>query len=44
VPADATGAFATHVTIPITASRGKQPVKAKGFTGGEIAKQGFTVT
>jgi hypothetical protein len=44
VTADATGAFTTHVTIPITASPGKQPVKAKGLTSAEVAKHGFTVT
>jgi hypothetical protein len=44
VSADAAGAFTTHVTIPITAPPGKQPVKAKGLTSGEVAKHGFTVT
>jgi hypothetical protein len=44
VRANAAGAFTTHVTIPITASQGKQPVKAKGLISGATAKQGFTVT
>ena len=42
--ADATGAFTTEVTVPSKATLGRQHIKAKGSTSGEIAKRGFTVT
>lgn len=39
-----TGEFATQITIPLAANPGRQRVKARGLTSGEIAKRGFTVT
>jgi hypothetical protein len=44
VRADAAGGFTAQITIPLDATPGRQRVKAKGLTSGEIAKQGFTVT
>jgi hypothetical protein len=42
VRTDATAAFSTLVTIPVTATLGKQKVKA--FGSGQVAKRTFTVT
>jgi hypothetical protein len=39
-----TGAFTIQVTIPVTATHGKQKVTAKGSGSGQIAKRTFTVT
>jgi hypothetical protein len=44
VRADATGAFTTQITTPLTATPGRQHVKAKGSAGAWIAKRGFLVT
>jgi hypothetical protein len=44
VRTDATGAFTTEVTIPLTAIQGEQHIKAKGLGSGGIAKRIFTVT
>ena len=44
VQADSVGAFTTQVAIPLAATPGKQHVKAKGVTSGEITRRGFTVT
>jgi hypothetical protein len=44
IQTDLTGAFTTQVTIPLPATLGRQHVKAKGLTSGEIAKRRFTVT
>jgi hypothetical protein len=44
VQADATGGFSVDVTIPLSATPGKQHIKATGVTSGEFAKQTFTVT
>ena len=43
VTADASGGFATSVTIPGNATPGRQHVKARGLTSGQTAKAGFTV-
>jgi len=43
VTADASGGFATSVTIPGNATPGRQHVKARGLISGQIAKAGFTV-
>jgi hypothetical protein len=44
VRADAAGGFTAQITIPLDATLGRQRVKAKGLTSGEIAKGKFTVT
>jgi hypothetical protein len=44
VRADADGAFTAQATIPLDAPPGRQHVKAKGLTSGEIAKRSFTIT
>jgi hypothetical protein len=44
VPTNPYGAFAALVTIPDDATSGKQRIKAKGLTSGQIAKRRFTVT
>jgi hypothetical protein len=43
VQADATGSFITLVSIPLTATSGRQHVKARGLTSRELARQGFIV-
>jgi len=44
VKTDGTGSFMTQVTIPVTATAGKQYVKAKAKASGQSAKGAFTVT
>jgi hypothetical protein len=44
VQADRSGGFRVDVTIPLSATPGKQHIKANGVTSGEFAKQTFTVT
>jgi hypothetical protein len=44
VRTDSTGAFGDEVTIPFSATPGKQKVKAKGTGSGQTAKHTFTVT
>jgi hypothetical protein len=44
VSTGATGAFSTHVTVPLDATPGRQHVKANGSAGAAIAKRSFIVT
>jgi hypothetical protein len=41
---DWSGAFTTHVTIPLTATPGVQHLMAMGLTSREIVRRAFTVT
>jgi hypothetical protein len=41
---DSSGAFSVLVTIPNTATPGKQHITAKGFRSGQVAKRTFIVT
>jgi hypothetical protein len=43
VKTDVTGAFTIQVTIPLTATPGRQHLKAKGPAGAEVATRSFTV-
>jgi hypothetical protein len=44
LPADESGARSFEVTIPLTATPGKQHIQAKGMTSGQVAECRFTVT